>query len=543
MESASAGCWCYSTTIEPCIGSVLERTGMKHQENDVVAAVEVEDCPLCCDPMNEGDVRYPLICPTMTCNFNYCANCIQRFVQAAAEGYQMASDGSHQVKVIVKCPVCRSKYQITNHNDDTSHNYTNTNNNITTTVGSKLCTYSSEIIVQAVLTLRQATTMEALMNAQDCDLNASTLAKRQQFIEDISMEELEDAYIRIQAYHNALVAIRKYKCPGSNNNNDDDTNVLHVVPLDWELFRPVLRAKRVVPNNNNQKGTNNGTNNINTATGNNHAIAISSAPGWKDPTLFGGLEELMTSSEHEFITSMLISGQSETLSQAASILHSVMDITSSRRAQTAVRQMAGTVQSYPDPQLSSGATAATTTTSTASSLLSRPVRFSAKESEHIQRVRGRFPLPIHMPRCVSIPLHDPDQVMGTRSQLLYFIKDTSNKSTASTSNDQYDNSTTATAISKQHQYTLTLQSVSGVAGRVGLRKGDIVTHVEGNAVETYDEFATMLQQLLLSQSSTNISQNGGTPNVHIIVNATPEIAEALRKRYDDMQKANVRFYY
>lgn len=482
-----------------------------------------EECPLCCDPMSIADIRYPLHCPTGSCKFNYCSNCIKRFLLAASDGYEIASDGSRQLRVTVKCPYCRARYiapteqlqqqqQLQNMLLLHNNNYENsspTNNRLNPNQNKMNTNHTTDtILVQSVLTLRNAVCVEQLLTTQtnnDSHLSSTDLRIRQQFIDEVSVEELEDAYTCVQQYQNCL---QKLLSPSSLDNNDTpptkkqttDTysNALRLVPLNWEVFRKYLSRSR--KNNNNNGTTPTTTSSASNGTEGDH-VPQQRTIVWKDPTLFLGLEELMTSAEHEFLTSMMTSGESELIAQAATILSGVMDMSLARR--------------------NTSSTAVSNHTATTTNQASRPVRLSSKCVDQIYRARKRYPLPIHMPRCVTIPAYDP--LHDTKDNTLQFEKDTNHNN-------------------HPKGFTLVLNRVSGIAGRIGLRKGDIVTHVDGNEIHTYEEFVVQMQQVL-STTTTSTTGTSSTKDVQIIVNATNDNAIALQKRAHEMQKDGVTFSY
>jgi len=82
--------------------------------NNATAVVEDDgdcSCPICLETMNLSEYKiYPL--PCHRCDFNFCSNCVGNFCKAAEDDFQMASDGSRQVKIHVSCPQCRSKYPL-----------------------------------------------------------------------------------------------------------------------------------------------------------------------------------------------------------------------------------------------------------------------------------------------------------------------------------------------------------------------------------------------------------------------------------------------
>ena len=69
-------------------------------------APDVPSCPICTCDMDLHDASYPMLCPTQ-CGYNFCTDCAQLLVRSSEDGYEMASDGSRQVKVRLLCPQCR----------------------------------------------------------------------------------------------------------------------------------------------------------------------------------------------------------------------------------------------------------------------------------------------------------------------------------------------------------------------------------------------------------------------------------------------------
>jgi hypothetical protein len=225
------------------------------------------DCPLCLNEFSNADSIYALRCPTPICDFNYCTDCIKGLQKSAADGYSEASDGSKQVKVKIKCPQCREKYQCEK--------------------------YASEIILQSVVLLRRASHIQdTCLHLSDSEMNATDLIAKHQFVRTTSIEDLQEAVRRLQIYEN--------ECFG----------VSTVPNLEWEQWRthwPEPGSARPTVTSTVVKGL-----------------------PWCDPTLFHGLHELMSSDEQEFVTALFTGGQVELLLQAAQILNSVLEKAASR---------------------------------------------------------------------------------------------------------------------------------------------------------------------------------------------------------------------
>ena len=65
-------------------------------------------CPICLDPMSHADALHPVACSTEECTYNFCLNCLSALLSSSRDDYAIASDGSRHVKVKLACPNCRS---------------------------------------------------------------------------------------------------------------------------------------------------------------------------------------------------------------------------------------------------------------------------------------------------------------------------------------------------------------------------------------------------------------------------------------------------
>jgi hypothetical protein len=316
--------------------------------------------------------------------------------------------------------------------------------------------YSSQVIVHAVLMLRKAHSLFDTLRLVDSELPASGLQIKHAFLRETSLEDLQDAVRRLETYH--------------TEHGVDSV----VPPLDWEEWSRYLPATR-----------------------DNSLVASASAESsgsatsqvnkrlFLDATLFMGLEELMTRDEQEFVSEMLCSGKAELLQQAAHILHGILHVTSSRNAKATVQQLSGGGRS-------------TTTAKTNG--------FTKQELADIQMTRKRWPLPTRMPRCVSLPLYDPQ----ARAKLLKFKKNAAASTTGISTTD------------------LVLAVVRGPAGRSGIRVNDVVTHIQGERVTSQLGFDTaMLREL---------EEDPDDGSVLIVVNADDEIAALLFERSEKIKE-------
>lgn len=332
-----------------------------------------------------------MICKTTTCSFDFCLSCLELFYKSANEGYSEASDGSHQVKIHLTCPMCRVSY-------------------------STLAQRASEVVA-AVILLRKAAKLNS--EEKDSDRSASELARRNEFALATCFPDLTNSVGILQRYYDSLEK-------GSH----------FVTTKDCEAWEPYLKQERLASSDKEEPLLQ------------------------RDQTLFYALEDFLTDDEQEFITALMTSGKPELLSQAAYLIYTVLASTGRRLVNES----------------------------------------TAAQIEHRLKVRKRFPLPKHMPRCVSLPMYDPLD----RYAPLHFA-------------------------TKNSDVTLEVSSVRGSAARVGLQQGDIVTEIEGDMVTTYGEMVVALQQI------------ENLPNFLLTVNSTPQIATQLRERAVKMKDARVKF--
>ena len=485
-------------------------------------------CPLCCNEFSRADVLYPIHCPTIQCHFQYCMKCIESLISSSNDGYAEASDGSYQVKISIRCPMCRAPYRTPNQ----SHHLPG---------GQCSPTGASNSIVNAILQLRQAASIQipsakSCNRTNDSDLSASELAQRNQFIMNTAtstttiIKELKDAITTVQQYYDSI--------------DHKDCGTVPALPWeDWEQYIQMLQRqeqeqqKLQLSNmslSSNQKGTrlDEGTN-----------VSAASQPVMtisRDPTLFMGLDELLTYDEQEFITHMFISGDAELIAQAANLLHSIMCTMMMEQQQQ---------QPHPSKNNNNG-------TSTAKASTSIKKQKTMAQLDHEQKIRKKFPIPNHMPRVVTIPPYNP--LNCGKNPPIKFVPPpkpppppkavkVSTPTAAAAQPTESLPPQRQPPIAVKHNNELMLASVNGVAGRVGLRRGDIITHVNQERVSTFSEYTIAVQYALEQQQQPSppdppLSPNATAASMSITVNANEETAQQLLKRAQQMQQQNVRFH-
>ena len=67
---------------------------------------EDENCPICMDSLPESSKKYPILCPSENCESNMCSTCLRSLFQSSHSG-DNNSGSSANARVRVQCPMCR----------------------------------------------------------------------------------------------------------------------------------------------------------------------------------------------------------------------------------------------------------------------------------------------------------------------------------------------------------------------------------------------------------------------------------------------------
>ena len=206
-----------------------------------------------------------------------------------------------------------------------------------------------------------------------------------------------------------------------------------------------------------------------------------------DATLFFGLDDSMGRDEQAFVTQLLTSGQEEKVAQAALILNGVLKYTSGAQVSRGMAKL---------------------------TLAQTQQAFEVKEKTKI-----RFPLPNHMPGYVNVPVFK-----RTKTFLQFVDTDWDGKIVATNAKSQkiFDGVYREYELPKESRKVVTIKSVGGAAGRVGLRRADIVTHINDQEWEgTARELAEEIHRLYEADSDSEFNMT---------VNASNETAKFLQLR-------------
>jgi hypothetical protein len=217
-------------------------------------------------------------------------------------------------------------------------------------------------------------------------------------------------------------------------------------------------------------------------------------PDSLDETLLQGLGEFMGSDEKVFLTQLLTSGKTEKLAQAAMILNGILKL-----------YMSGHVLASND---------------------SFDTKMNAHKVEKIAQTKKQFPLLNHMPGYFLVPLFDKKQ-----KHLQLQDKEWDGKMVPPTPSKRvfdiiYENHYHARSESRP---VVVVKGVRGPVGRLGLRKGDVISHVNDMEwVGTAEELQNHLHQHFAQNPADVMSMT---------VNANAETAEFLKVRGEMLERS------
>mmetsp|Transcript_23463 Transcript_23463/g.36157 ORF Transcript_23463/g.36157 Transcript_23463/m.36157 type:complete len:413 (-) Transcript_23463:36-1274(-) len=262
-----------------------------------------------------------------------------------------------------------------------------------------------------------------------------------------------------------------------------------------------------------------------------------------DEKLFGGLELFMSDSEQKYVTVMMTSGDTDQVARAAQILASISEMSLKGMIPPRPSPTAHTTTHYPSRGRYSRAEM------TASRALAMTHSAEQRKEEErkaaIRRHRAQHPLPIRMPRCVTF---HSDKKHGKYGYGLIFLDDEwdgsisdafrrmnvqnakiehskklqgrdGEKEDAIERMLSLESSIKNATIHSTPRHRVVVGKVRAQAGQLGIQKGDVVTHFNGEALTgTAEDLEATLENIAPGETFS------------ICVNAEPAIAETLRLR-------------
>jgi hypothetical protein len=448
---------------------------------------EQTDCPMCFDVMSPADLDHPIQCPR-ECGYNFCVGCIEGLIKSSKDDYMEASDGNYHVKVFLKCPQCRS--------------------NLVSTIRDTLILRKVDILNGRVESNARLTTSELRLRTVLYD------------------EEVQHALAEARSMEDVFFGRSRDHEENSSNIKDgpNERNSFHTGSYEEDDIKGRMHV---------------------------------------DPTLFNGLEYAMTAMEKLIVTQFMTSGDISKLANAAEILQGI--------ATRVVTGISKPQSAFSKPQNSSIYNLIEESKTAKRRALASPRCSSTKNQNKWDGIKirnaqyksfkeeDRFlklsPLPARMPKFVEInvrddnftqsflplcmpvgfsfPLEFCDETWDGRSVVDAFsdLSITTSVDTAPVVNQKKPMTTVVFDLLDQvgHGFTdsmdtehhrVLVSSVNSIAGRQGVMKGDVITHINGK------EFKGTSQDLE-EQIQASVDKNG---SFTLVLNADRSVAEALKKR-------------
>lgn len=445
-----------------------------------------KDCPICLDPLSETErTIYPL--PCQQCDYNFCSDCTKKMIAASKDDYEISSDGSRQVKVTVSCPQCRCKYPINDLEE-------------TVLLLREIHLLASSILKEKELNHGMTQTKTNLSSGEmilvrDSELTASQLARKSELATRNVRKRLDEAHVLYE---------KAFENEHANNNakSDEITKAKTTREEARVLWMTLLNQLPVNDDNFEDVGGGYNSDRIDTVGSGASSVANISITPRKaavDDTLFQGYDELINRDEKIFLTELYTSGDVQKITQASQIM-------------MGIRRMCGKY------------------TISARKQQEQPMsKYEIqKRLDFIDQTKSAFPLANHMPNNFLIPPYN-------RRDSFMTLKDKKNwdGSIVPPQRCRIFEHVYGQAYKPRASYDVVLiQAVRGPVGRLGLRKGDIVTHV--NDTE-WKGSAQILQDYIYQCYSKHPGDE-----ISLTVNANPETAEFLRVRRELMQSKNAK---
>ena len=477
------------------------------------------DCPLCLDLMNESDVRHPLQCSN-ACGFNFCVSCCESLISSSKDDYGEASDGNMHVKVYLNCPNCRSDLSVS---------------------------------IRDTVLLRKAAHIKQCSGVSDEELSASELRMRNV----IDNAEVQSAIAEARRREADFFGGEFHQDVQDDDDHATDCDAAAAdisydeCGVEADLVRDVHQSMRW------PKQPDPG---------------IVKTPHEIDLSLLSGLEIAMTPAEQELVVDLMTSGEVSQVAKAARILHGVqLNIFGKGVPGTAVSKGVATEKmtersnaarssvfalideaKHIREKTESAKKQARNAGLVAQNLASPPLSgartttsYRAAEisiRQNMERLK-RFPLPVRMPKFVELELPDhrtSSLPFGLIDDIWdgYLIdafvkisvsfggsvhkKQPKHKGVYRILNmDADDDSFNNPRIDVDKPRVL-VSSVRSGAGRQGVVKGDVITHING---EEFHGTKADFKEAIRSAAARN---DGNT--LELILNAERSVVEAIKRR-------------
>ena len=427
-----------------------------------------------------------------------------------ADGYQLASDGSNQLKFRVRCPNCCVKYTLPRR--------------------------PKQSIVPFVATLRQAYEVQDLLQTADENLGPELLQRKKLFLKFTTMQDLKEAvdiyddYVEMMSKHAAgrldlagFLCLPRLKVPWADASLFRDGEDKYLTVAQQQLLTQLLcsgdpdtvaqgvaslqamakrQAERLSPLQESREDTA-------AAEGEDEALTLLGPHDYIAQIFCGANADCTTNTctytddyeladDNSIINPPSLVSPTNTITSPLSTMGTqstfddltVPEFQPGRNITYSNEELLQRMFGVPEPA------AAKTLSRAACSFRSMRERTSSRlkgiaPPEPVAPETVELPLPNRMPRGAEIPVYNP---RGWYKHIKF---------------------------DKANETKLVMQSFRGPAKSTGLRSGDVLTHVQSESVLTMQDFDHKMQTLYYQQPSSQCS---------LVVNADREVADHLKTR-------------
>lgn len=448
------------------------------------------DCPICLNPMSAADHKHPMQCSSRNCCYNFCMTCVESLIISSKDDYMEASDGNRHVKVFLNCPNCRSS------------------------LGES---------IRDTLLLRKVDFISLNPDLSDEDLTASQLRTKNV----MDNPEIQDAIVTARKFEARFFRKQLWDKEEESDENDFES-LIECGYEEWgveadlqngahESFRVPMSMKHT-----------------------NEPVI--------DKSLLNGLEASLSKWEQEYVTKLMISGDTAKLAEAAKIMEGIGIVNrGGAHLSQHMRKQGSIYDLIADCEKARGGT-----TKKRRPSCSVTVSVIRKELEYTKL----HPLPVRMPKYVTLSLMVDNHVPGAfacgenwKGIFPLTFRDDKWDGTVKDAFCKITINPLTRKIRKKrppddHQGVLNVLGkgrvvkdfgdaridvecdrvvvdwVNSEAGRLGVMKGDVVTHLNG------EEFKGNAADLLAAIQKNTDPFDAFT----LVLNAEQSVAEALRRR-------------
>ena len=518
------------------------------------------ECKLCTEEMTRVDTQYPIKCKSSQCQFNACLKCTKQLLNSKKNGRQEASDGNMFVlRLDTSCPDCRAPFQVSLSDIVVLRDHASQSSRLRSPISSRRS---------------QVPTDENRL--QDSQLTAKEL--REKYLECSNDDGTNSSKKNKQPFWKLKRSSKQYQMQVQLAQNRYDNEILDSSSVDTNSLNTLSSPPSPLHFSTTAENT-----------------IVQRRIAYIQSKLYAGWEHVMSPAEQEFLQSLMTSGCTESLAQAAEILASLSQMKDSISPPRTARAPGEATSFQPCTTAMSG-TQKPLARTTSSSLRGRSTgslhssrsnasfprsSTSGVQREYAQRrsMEQLYPFPVRMPVSLQLPLDfspydlsasltfvDDDSFYddwksaikcpGNRDQKEYrlrlawvidayqrlainFWKELVRSDCALSIGVEHvkqgvkrmppiqkdgKHETAVTTLDPMPWRRVVVSSVKGPISGMGVRAGDVVTHLDGERFRGNSDALRASLEMRRKEGERRSILSGS----HLVFNAEPGTAYALR---------------